>query len=55
MKYSVEIYSGRIYCGNAFKETYEECMKWFEEDGFCDRAKITDLETGKKYIVKINR
>lgn len=50
MRYLVEKFSGRVYCGNAFFETLEECIK-FADDNFCNRAIITELETDKKFKV----
>lgn len=43
-KYIVNKYCGKIYCGNGFFDTMEECMQ-FAEDGFCDKALITNTET----------
>lgn len=51
MKYIVEKYCGRVYCGNGYFKTMEECLK-FAKDGFCDKAKIANLETGEKQIIK---
>lgn len=48
MKYIVEKYSGGIYCGNAFFETYDECVEWAKTDEFCDKAKIISLDTDEK-------
>lgn len=48
----VEIYCGRVYCGNAIKETYGECLDFFKADEFCDKAIIKDLETGDKNVVR---
>ena len=53
MNYNVEIYCGGTYCGNAFCETFEECVEWAKADGFCDKAKITELATGEKKIIKL--
>lgn len=50
-KYIVNKYSGRVYCGNAFCDTIEECLE-FANDGFCDKAIITNCETKEK--IKIN-
>ena len=51
-------YTGRTYCGNAFFNSFDECIK-FANDGFCDKAIITgnfaDKYTGEsegRYIVK---
>ena len=52
MRYLVNKYGGRTYCGNANCETLEECFK-FADDGFCDKMEIADTESGKKYIIKI--
>ena len=51
MKYIVNKYSGRVYCGNAFCETLDECLE-FADDGFCDKAKIVEIETGEVTVVK---
>ena len=40
-KYAVNKYAGRVYCGNAFCNTIEECIA-FANDGFCDKAIIYD-------------
>jgi hypothetical protein len=50
--YSVEIYSGGVYCGNALKETYDECVEFFESDEFCDKAIIRDLISNKRYSIR---
>ena len=42
--YIVNKYCGRVYCGNAFCDTIEECVE-FINDGFCDKALITDVNT----------
>lgn len=51
-KYVVNKYCGRTYCGNAFLNTFDECIK-FADDGFCNKAIIKEVETNKKYTVKI--
>ena len=53
MNYNVEIYCGRTYCGNAFFDTYEECVEWAKADGFCDKAKVIELATGEKKTIKL--
>lgn len=52
-KYVVEISCGGTYCGNGFFNTIEECKKFLEDDGFCDKAVIYDLETQEKTVVKL--
>ena len=52
MKYNIEIFCGGTYCGNGIFETLDDCRTFFENDEFCDRAKIIDLETGTTYKVK---
>lgn len=44
-KYTVAIYAGKVYCGNGFYDTLDECYK-FANDGFCDKMKIYDSITG---------
>ena len=50
--FTVEKYGGRVYCGNAFTDTITEALT-FIDDGFCDKGKIKDTETGKEYTIKI--
>lgn len=50
MKYSVEKYSGKAYCGNGFFDTLDECYA-FANDGFCDKMNVYDTETGKLIIM----
>ena len=50
-KYSINIYSGGTFCGNGYFETEEEAIAWFESDPFCDKARITNLESGKKRTI----
>ena len=50
--YLVEIYDGGTYCGNAIKETYGDCLDFFNNDPFCDKAIIKNLETGDKNVVR---
>lgn len=51
-RYTVEKSCGRVYCGNAICDTIGECFG-FAADGFCDRAVITDTETGRVLKIKI--
>ena len=51
MKYSVEKFCGRKYCGNAFFDTFDEVLE-FADDGFCDNAIIYDAGTGRVYKLK---
>lgn len=51
-RYIVNKYEGRKYWGNAFCETFNECMA-FADDGICTRCKIRDTKTGKLFIIKI--
>lgn len=51
-KYMVEKYGGKLYCGNAFCNTLDDCFK-FAHDGMCDKAVIIDYETGEKIIIKM--
>lgn len=53
MRYVVEIYCGRAYCGNAVYETFDECVEFFHNDGLCNRAKITELETGEVTVIRL--
>ena len=43
VKYIIEIYAGGTYCGNASCESVEDCLKFLENDGFCDEGKIIDF------------
>lgn len=52
-KYIVNKYAGRTYCGNAFFDTFIECMQ-FGDDGFCDRIVINNTEENRKYTIKIS-
>ncbi len=51
-KYAVNKYAGRVYCGNAFCNTIEECIA-FANDGFCDKAIIYDND-GKRTVIKFD-
>ena len=51
-KYMVEKYGGRLYCGNAFFNTLDDCYK-FVNDGMCDKAVIINYETKQKITLKI--
>ena len=51
-KYIVEKYSGKVYCGNAFFNTLDECLE-FANDGFCDKAIITNCETKEKIKTEV--
>lgn len=53
MRYTVEIYCGRVYCGNGFFDTLDECYKFAKEDGFCDRMKVYDSFEDKIITIKI--
>ena len=50
-RYTVNKYCGRTYCGNGFFNTVEECLA-FAKDGFCDKAVISDSETGEKQTIR---
>ena len=52
MEYVVNKYSGRVYCGNAFFDTFEECIQ-FADDGFCNKA-VIQRRDGKRYTIKID-
>lgn len=52
MRYFAEKYSGRVYCGNAICETFDECLE-FADDGFCDKVKIRDTQENKMMVIKI--
>lgn len=52
-RYYCRIYAGRTFCGDGLFETLEECEKFLKEDGFCNKAIITDNETGKKRTIII--
>lgn len=51
MRYTVEIYAGRVYCGNGFFNTLDECYA-FANDGFCDRMKVYDSREDKILNIK---
>lgn len=51
-KYIVNKYSGRVYCGNAFFNTFDECLE-FANDGMCDKAIIINCETKEKIRIKM--
>lgn len=51
-RYTVNKYSGRVYCGNGFFDTLEECQE-FGNDGFCDKIVVRDNVTGKKTTIRI--
>ena len=53
-RYTVNIYCGRKYCGNGFFETFEECVRFLDDDGFADYARIRDNETGRIYRVHVS-
>lgn len=50
-RYIVNKYAGRVFCGNGFFDTYDECIE-FAKDGFCTRAVIADTKTGEKKTVR---
>lgn len=50
----VQIYSGGTYCGNGIFETLSECIEFFNNDPYADKAVIYDAETGKKTTIKKN-
>ena len=53
-KYTVSKFAGKVYCGNAFFNTLDECYE-FANDGFCDKMKVYDGKTGDLLMtVKIN-
>ena len=52
MMFVVEIYCGGIYCGNAIKKTYGECLEFFYADDFCDKAIIKNLGNDDKKVVR---
>ena len=54
MRYGINIFCGKVFCGNGFFDTLAECMNLLESDGFCDRAKIVDNKTGNEYNIKVN-
>jgi hypothetical protein len=54
IRYMVETYCGKTYCGNGFFNSFESCIK-FADDGFCDKAIIIDTEEHKKYTIKISK
>ena len=51
-RYIANKYAGRVYCGNGFFNTIEECVE-FAKDGFCTRVVIVDANTGKKQSIKL--
>ena len=55
LMYLVELYCGKTYCGNGVFATLKECYKFAQDDGFCDKAIITDLITEEKKTVRIVR
>lgn len=54
-RFVINIYCGGTYCGNGFFETEAEAIRWAEADPFCDKARITDMETGKKRTIKMEK
>ena len=54
-RYAINIYCGGVFCGNGYFETEEEAINWFREDAFCDKARITNLETGKRHTIKMEK
>lgn len=53
MRYAINIFSGKQFCGNGIFDTLGECMEFLEHDGFADKAKILDSETGAQYTIKV--
>jgi len=54
-RYSIEIYCGKVYVGNADFDSMEKCMQFAIDDGFCDKAVIYDSIGKIKFTVKIAR
>lgn len=55
MKYKIDIYCGKVYCGNGYYDTLDECYAFALSDGFCDKAKIYDMNSKNVFTVKIDR
>ena len=53
-RYNAEKFCGRVYCGNGFFDTVDECVN-FMNDGFCDKVKVINMETQEKLIIKLRR
>lgn len=51
-RYIANKYVGKVYCGNGFFNTIEECVE-FANDGFCTRLVVVDISTGKKQSIKL--
>lgn len=54
-RFCINIYCGGTYCGNGYFETEAEAIAWAEADPFCDKARIADMETGKKRTIKMEK
>lgn len=54
MKYNVEKYCGRVYCGNGLFNTLDECFN-FGNDGFCDKIIVFNLALGGSNTYKLNK
>lgn len=56
MKYVVQIYGGRTWCGNAYCETIDECIEFAKsegsDEGLITKAVIVDMESHAKMTVK---
>ncbi len=55
MKYVINLYAGRVYCGNGIFENIEKCKMFFESDEFATRAKIRNTETNETITLKKER
>ena len=52
-RYAINIFCGKQFCGNALCDTLGECMEFLENDGFADSAKITDMQEGTEFTIKV--
>lgn len=52
-RFAIHIYCGGTYCGNGLFETEEEAIRWAEADPFCDKARLVNMETGKRRTIKM--
>lgn len=54
MKYSVEIFCGKVFCGNGLFDTFEECVKFAYDDGICTKA-IIHANGARIAMIKFDR
>ena len=53
MRYAINIFCGKQFVGNALCSTLGDCMHFLQDDGFADRAKITDMQEGTEFTIKV--